>query len=104
MTVRILVAEEHADDGGDGEGVEDPGLLYGGKLEAGQVAVYQRQPAPPNEKLQHHHQEKFEADRIIHSTVANEHKRRASDEASADKHRSGSHALDPFLRCHLAIR
>src|ERR1035441_10081707 len=90
MTVRVLVAEEHADDGGDGEGVENPRLLYGAKLETGQVAVDQRQPASPNEELQHHHQEEFETNRVIHSSVAGEHKSKRDGEASVVKSFAGA--------------
>ena len=57
ITVGELVAEEHPDDRGDREGVEDPGLLAGREAEARQVAEDERQPRAPDEKLERHHRE-----------------------------------------------
>src|SRR5215204_5993963 len=66
VPVGELVAEEHADDGGDREAAEDPGLLTRRKAEAREVAENQRIPRAPDEKLQDHHQEQLEADRSVH--------------------------------------
>ena len=69
VAVSVLIAEEHADNCGDGERIQDPGLLGGVEFQAGEVAINQRQPASPDEKLQYHHQEEPEADRMIHSAM-----------------------------------
>jgi hypothetical protein len=55
--VSPLVAEEHADDRGDREGVQNQRLLSGREAEAGQVTEDQREPSAPDEKLEHHHEE-----------------------------------------------
>src|SRR4029450_5064092 len=67
IPISELMAEEHADDGGNREGAEDPGLFRCGEAEAGQIAEDQRQPRAPDEELQHHHQEQLRADRCIHA-------------------------------------
>lgn len=69
MAIRILVAEEHADNCGDGERVEDPRLLDCREIQTGQVPVNQRQPTSPDEEFEHHHDEEAEADRSIHNAV-----------------------------------
>jgi len=51
MAVRILVAEEHANNGRQRECVKNPGLLRRSELETGQITVNERQPGTPNEKL-----------------------------------------------------
>src|SRR5581483_12218437 len=66
MTVGVLVAEEHADNRRDGEGVENPGLFARRESQAGQISVDQRQPATPNEELEDHHEEQAGANRSIH--------------------------------------
>ena len=66
IPIRELVAEEHADDGGDREAAENPGLLARGEAEAGQIAEDQGIPRAPDEELQHHHQEQFEANGSVH--------------------------------------
>jgi len=69
VPVGVLVAEEHADDGGDGKGVEDPGLFERGEIQAGQVAKNQRQPRAPDEEFQHHHDKEFQPVRVVHVSV-----------------------------------
>jgi hypothetical protein len=65
IAVRELVAEKHADDGGDWEGVQDPGLLARSEPEAGEVPEDQREPGAPDEKLEHHHDEKSQSHRLV---------------------------------------
>ena len=67
IAIGKLVAEKHAHDGGDGKCVQNPGLLRSGELQAGQIAVDQRQPTAPDEKLQDHHDEKAKSDLSIHA-------------------------------------
>ena len=59
MPVGELVAEEHADDRGQGEGAQDPSLLDGREAQAGQVAEDEGEPGPPDEEFQDHHQEQL---------------------------------------------
>src|SRR5207249_10368321 len=66
IAVCKLVAEKHAHHGSDGEGIEDPGLLPGFESEARQVTENQWKPGAPDEKLQDHHEEKFEANCLVH--------------------------------------
>src|SRR5437773_10524119 len=69
ISVRELITEEHANDGGQWEGVQDPRLLGRCESETGQVAEDQRQPCPPNEELQHHHEEESQPDCFVHAFV-----------------------------------
>jgi len=66
IAVGELVAEEHAGDGRRREGAENAGLLRRRKTEGWQIAINERQPRAPDEKFQHHHEEKFEAVVALH--------------------------------------
>src|SRR6516165_7786267 len=70
MPIRVLVAEEHSHNSRDGKGIQDPCLFCRGEFEAGEVAVNERKPAAPDEKLQDHHEEQAEADGGIHTLLA----------------------------------
>src|SRR5437773_5149997 len=66
IAVGKLVAEKHAHDCGDGKRIQDPRLLPGFEAEAGEVAEDQWKPRAPDEEVQNHHEEKFEADCFVH--------------------------------------
>jgi hypothetical protein len=68
VAVRELVAEEHADDRRDRERAQDPCLFGRAEAEARQVAEDEGIPRSPNEELQHHHYEEFEADGFAHGS------------------------------------
>jgi hypothetical protein len=70
VAVGELVAEEHADDGGGGEGAENPALLGGREAKAREIAEDQGIPRPPDHELQHHHQKQLEADGRMHGRRA----------------------------------
>jgi hypothetical protein len=57
LAIRELVAEEHAHDRGDREGVQNPGLFRRREAQARQITEDERQPGAPDEELQGHHQE-----------------------------------------------
>src|SRR6266852_3921474 len=61
IAVAKLVTKKHADHGGDGKCVQNPGLLARRESEARQVAEDERQPSAPDEELQDHHQEQLES-------------------------------------------
>src|SRR4051812_45351457 len=86
MAIRKLVAEEHTDDCGDRERIQNPGLLPWRKVKAGQVSKNQRQPGSPNKELEHHHEEKFEARSIIHSLLMQGKKSLLLTQAPTAKH------------------
>ena len=66
IAIRKLVAEKHADNRRDREGVENHRLLARRKTKARQISEDQRQPRTPDEKLQDHHEEEFEVCGSIH--------------------------------------
>jgi len=66
ISVRELVAEKHSDDGGDGKRIQNQGRLSRCETDSGQIAEDQWQPRAPDEKFQHHHEEKFETNGLIH--------------------------------------
>src|SRR5262249_17472401 len=70
ISIRELIAEKHAHDRSNGKRVQNPGLFAGLEAEARQVAEDQRQARPPDKKLQHHHEEKFETDCLVHGCSA----------------------------------
>src|SRR5262249_38317828 len=67
VAIGKLVAEEHADDGSDGKGIENERLLSGREPQAWQVTIDEGKPGAPNEKFQDHHQEQPQAQGGIHS-------------------------------------
>jgi hypothetical protein len=63
ITVGELIAEEHGGDGRDGKCVVHPSALPVVEVKASlHIAVDQREPRAPDQKLEDHHQEKFKAD------------------------------------------
>src|SRR5438067_12765731 len=65
-----LIAEKHADNGGNREAAQNPGLLGRGEAQAGEVAEYEGIPRAPDEEFQDHHQEQLEANGSIHKLNA----------------------------------
>ena len=51
VPVGKLIAEEHADDGGYGEGAQDEFLFGLGKSHGGEISENERQPCPPDEEF-----------------------------------------------------
>src|SRR4030095_930184 len=69
IPVGELIAKKHGGDRSDGEGVVYPGSLPVLELEELHIAVKQWQPGAPDQQLEHHHQEKFETDCLVHALV-----------------------------------
>ena len=56
VAVGKLAAEDPGGDGGDGEGVQDPGGLRAAEAQVfGEVEAQERQPGAPDHELEEHH-------------------------------------------------
>src|SRR5205807_833282 len=59
VSVRELVTKKHADDRGNRECVQNPGLVRITEPQTWQIPENQRKPGAPNKEFEDHHQKQF---------------------------------------------